>query len=66
MNGTGKGESERASREARDAVVSRPPGSKGRGKNEALRRYLTAETAQELKRLRKDAETHEKPAAGSR
>jgi hypothetical protein len=60
MNDTSSAESARTSKEARDAIVSRPRGSRGSALDEALRRYLTAETADELKRLEQDSE-EEKP-----
>jgi hypothetical protein len=54
MSDTSKGEAARAAREAQDAIVSRPRGSKGSAIDAALRRYLSAETYDEHRRAESD------------
>lgn len=54
------GESARAEREARDAVVSRPRGSKSGAIEAALRRYLSAATYEEHRKNRRETNDDEK------
>jgi hypothetical protein len=61
MNATTHGESARAVREAKDAVVSRPRGSQGPAIDDALRRYLGAETYEE--QLKHDSDSDDGQAA---
>ena len=57
MSDMSKGESARATREAQDAIVSRPQGSKSGAIAEAMRRYLSSETYDQLRK--RDAERAE-------
>jgi hypothetical protein len=50
MSDTSKGESARAGREAREAIVSRPQGSKSAAIADAMRRYLSSETYDQLRK----------------
>jgi hypothetical protein len=62
-------ESASAAREAQDAIVSRPRGSKAGAVAEALRRYLGAETYDEHRRSKADkaeGEAEDEKRRGSR
>lgn len=57
MSDMSKGESARAAHEAQDAIVSRPRGSRSGAIAEAMRRYLSSETYDQLRK--RDAEKAE-------
>ncbi|MGC4112070.1 MAG: hypothetical protein QM747_16975 [Nocardioides sp.] len=63
MGDTSRSESQQAGREARDAVVGRPRGSKSDAIADAMRRYLGAESYQEQ---RKHDTDDERPARSER
>lgn len=61
MNDSSSSESAQAAREARDAVVSRPRGSKAGALADAMRRYLGAETYDALRKSRAEKDEDETP-----
>jgi hypothetical protein len=61
MSGTSKGESRRPAQEAQDAIVARSGGSRSGAIAEAMRRYLSSESYDQLrKRDAEHAEDEEK------
>ena len=67
MTDTSRGEALRATHEARDAIVSRPRGSRSGAIAEAMRRYLSSESYDQLrKRQAEQAEDEEKDSGAGR
>ena len=63
MSESSKGETVHQAQEARDAIVSRPGGSRSGAIAEAMRRYLSAERYDQLRK--RDAERAEDEEKGS-
>lgn len=55
MSDTTNAENARTAREAQDAIVSRPRGSSGGAIDAAMRRYLSAEQYDELRKHREES-----------
>lgn len=61
MSDTSRGGSTRAAPEAQDAIASRPRGSRSGAVAEAMRRYLSSETYDQLRRGGAEKVEDEKP-----